>query len=82
MYMQIAQRKYEETRSRVEAQRARQEQQKQQGTALQRLAGETIVQELHLSFPVATPSISAACWLFTSFLICGEPPLDLHIRGG
>ena len=37
--MQIAQRRYDETRSRVHAQRARQEQKKQQGTALQRIAG-------------------------------------------
>lgn len=37
--MQIAQRKYEETRSRVHAQRARQEKKEQQGTALQRIAG-------------------------------------------
>ena len=69
--MQIAQRKYQETRSRVEAQRAREEQQKQQGTALQRIAGERAGFS-GLLFRAALPSIFPTCWLYMFFLICSE----------
>ena len=62
--MQISQRKYEETRSRIEAQRVRQEKQKQQGTALQRIAGNDVVRKLYSSI-FCCPSL-ILCYLLAA----------------
>ena len=66
MCVQIAQRKYEETRSRVQAQRARQEQKKQEGTTVQRIAGRLCA--LTPAQCAAPSYILGSSWLHNFFL--------------